>query len=285
MMGHAFEEGIALLRRRAVMSAILALSLAVPLSLAGVTTCLGLWSRPLITFNQERATVRVLLHPRMDAGQRQIWIQDQENTHPGWSIEEIPEADLVDRLQTWFPYLEDLLSGDHSIDLPILLEIQAADPESVSTLAAGPAVIAVGPTSSVHQLLGAVARSTSLLLGALTLVLGASAFVLATTWIHLEIFRYADEITIMRLVGATESSIRSPFLVAILVPGVVAGLVATAGTWFILEAFGGMATAINLNPPAFPLWVAGAEFGFGIAVAVVAAWLALARHALAESAD
>ncbi len=46
----------------------------------------------------------------------------QATAHPDWSVTEVSQADLVDRLQMWFPYLEELVdNGDAS--LPPLLEI------------------------------------------------------------------------------------------------------------------------------------------------------------------
>ncbi len=284
-MAHALEEGLALLRRRGTVSAVLALSLAVPLSLAGFTTSLGLWSRPLVALENKASVVRVLLHPKMDAEQRRNWINEQAGLHQDWTLSEIDREALEERLKVWFPYLEDLLEGKNAIELPTLVEVKAGVPEEVSVLTRGPAVIAVGPTSSIDRVLGLVARTATWLLGGISAILLASAFSLVATWIHLEVYRHADEITIMRLVGATESAIRSPFVVAALIPGICAGLAASVGTWYLVRMVAVAAEAVGLRPPAFPVWLPAVEIGIGAILPVVAALLTMARHARVGDAE
>ncbi len=284
-MMHIFEEGLALLRRRGAVSAVLALSMAVPMALAGFTTSLSLWSRPLVALESHATVVRVLLHPRMDVAQRQAWIAEQARNHRDWRLSEIDRETLEERLQVWFPYLEDLLEGEHAIELPTLVEIEAGDPEEVTALAEGPAVIAVGPTSSIDRVLGLTARTMTWLLGAISVILLASAFLLAATWIHLEVFRHADEITIMRLVGATESAIRSPFVVAALIPGICAGLAASVGAWYLIRMVAIAVEAVGLRPPVFPPWLVAAEIGVGVVLPMAAALVTMARHARVGETD
>ena len=282
---HAVEEGLALLRRRGAVSAILALSLAVPMSLAGFTISLGLWAQPLVALERQTTVVRVLLHPRMDAVQRQDWLTEQAERHQGWRLTEVGQETLEERLKVWFPYLEDLLEGEHPVELPTLVEIEAEDPEEVTILAEGPAVIAVGPTSSVDRVLGLTARRLTWLMGGISVVLLASAFLLAATWIHLEVYRHADEITIMRLVGATEGAIRSPFLVAALIPGICAGVAASVGAWYMVRMVATVVAAIGLTPPVCPVWLPAAEIGVGMFLPVAAALLTMARHARAGDSE
>lgn len=285
MIGHAFTEGWALLRRRAVVSAVLAVSLAVPLALAGFTASLGLWARPLVTLQNERSVVRVLLHPRMDAEQRQVWIRERSQQYPEWRFREVVKEELAQNLKIWFPYLEDLVEGENAIDLPPLVEVAAPNPGEVSNLRDGPAVIAVGPTSSIHHVLGRAAERSGLMLGILSLALLLSALLLAATWIHLEIYRHADEITIMRLVGATEGSIRSPFFFVAGVPGIFAGVIALTGTWYLISVIGTLATTIGLEAPGIPRWVMLGVLGLGFLLPVAAAAVTLARHARAEDGE
>ena len=122
-------------------------------------------------------------------------------------------------------------------------------------------------------------------MGYISAMLLASAFLLAATWIHLEVYRHADEITIMRLVGATETAIRGPFLVAALVPGVVAGVVASAGGWHLVELVAAGATAAGLRPPVFPSWLVAAEVGLGVLLPTAAALITMARHARAGETE
>lgn len=283
MIRYALEEGLDLLRRRSVVSVVYVISLAIPLALAGFTATLSLWAQPLLALEEEGIPVRVLLHPKMDQAQRMAWIGEQRQKHPAWDLKEVAKDDLVERLTLWFPYLTDLLEGDLAIDLPPLIEIEAPDPEEISHLAQGPAVIAVGPTTSVHHALGATSRVLAVFFGGLSLGLLASALLLAATWIHLEIYRHADEITIMRLVGATEGSIRSPFFVVAAVPGLAAGLLAAAGTLMMAETFGRAGAMLGLALPVVPIWVMAAEIAVGFLLPTAAAILTLARHASSEA--
>ena len=65
----------------------------------------------------------------------------------------------------------------------------------------------------------------------ISLVLGAIAFLVAFNTIRLAIFTARDEIGVMRLVGASNWFIRSPFLVEGAMHGIFAALVATLFFW------------------------------------------------------
>jgi cell division transport system permease protein len=275
---YALEEGVVLLRRRALVSLVFVISLAIPLALAGFTATLALWAQPLLERRDEAVVVRVLLHPQMDGDQRSAWRAAQESSHPEWRLREVPRGELVDRLTVWFPYLTDILQGELAIDLPPLVEITAPDPDAVATLVRGPAVIAVGPTSSVQRALGGAARDLAWFFALLSAGLLASAVLLAATWIHLEIYRHADEITIMRLVGATEGSLRGPFFVIAALPGLTAGAIAAVGSILMTAVFGQAVSVLGLTAPDVPAWITAAVAGTGFILPTAAAAVTLARH-------
>ena len=77
MMRHALAEGWLLLRSRGLISPVLALALAIPISLAGVTLSVRQWLAPMIDLGDEESVVTVLLHPRLDDSSRQDWMRDQ----------------------------------------------------------------------------------------------------------------------------------------------------------------------------------------------------------------
>ena len=157
MIRHAFAEGLIVLRERSVVSVILALALGVPIALAGVGLTLHLWLGPVADLSGEKSSVAVLLHPQMESGERRRWVADLATDHPDWIISEVSSSDLAERLQRWFPYLEDLIdSGDAT--LPPLVEILTDNPDSITVLEGWPEVLAIGPRSSIQQTLGRVAR-------------------------------------------------------------------------------------------------------------------------------
>jgi len=281
MIRHAVAEGWLLLRQRGAVSLVLALALAVPISLAGMGLTIRHWLAPMVGLSGQSSTVAVLLHPRLDDRQRRKWIVDETAAHPEWLISEVSNEDLVNRLGRWFPYLDELVgSGDAS--LPPLIEIVTAVPESVAVLEDRPEVLAVGPRSSIQQSLGRASRHLAWAMGVLSAILLAGAVLLAAVWVHLELFRHADEITIMRLVGATERTIRGPFLVAVAIPGAVAAVLSIVGSMTATSGLSRLTSDLGLSPITVPPTVLVVQAAAGLVLPVVAAVLTLARHATDE---
>ena len=138
--------------------------------------------------------------------------------------------DLVTRLGRWFPYLDELVARRRRLpaadDRDCDRRPRIRRRSSRVGLRCSPWVHA----SSIQQALGRVSRHLAWAMGLLSAVLLAGAVLLAAVWVHLELFRHADEITIMRLVGATERTIRGPFLVAVAIPGAVAAVLSIVGS-------------------------------------------------------
>ena len=281
MIQHALNEGLLLLRQRAGVSAVLALALAVPIALAGVGMAVNRWLGPVAELSARESSVAVLLHPQLDREMRQRWVTAQSTVHPEWTITEVSPEELVQRLRQWFPYLEDLVgTGDAS--MPPLIEVATADPNSLRALNDQPEVLAVGPQSSIQQLLGEVARRLSWVVVALSAVLLAAAVLLAVVWIHLELYRHADELTIMRLVGATEGTIRGPFVVAVGVSGVVAGVIAVFGSLVTAQGLSRMVTVLGLPEVVVTPWMVSIQLAAAVILPVAAAAFTLGRHASEE---
>jgi cell division transport system permease protein len=278
---HALSEGMAVLRERAAVSVILTLALAVPIALAGVGLDLYLWLDPVASDSAGTSTVAVLLHPRLGPVERGRWIAEVSREHSDWAISEVSSDDLAERLQRWFPYLRELLeTGDAS--LPPLIEISTADPSSVEALQGRSDILAIGPRSSIQQTLGTVARRLAGTMAGVSAVLLAGAFLLASVWVHLELYRHGDEITIMRLVGATEGTIRGPFLFAVVVPGVVAGAVAAFASTATVAGLSRLTISLGLSPIAAPPAVVVSQVVIGGLLPLLAATITLARHANEE---
>jgi cell division transport system permease protein len=275
---HAFAEGLVVLRERAAVSVVLALALAMPIALAGVGLTLHNWLGPMAGLSGEKSSVAVLLRPRLEPGERRRWIADLSTEHPDWDISEVSSRDLAERLQRWFPYLEDLMdSGDAA--LPSLVEILTDNPDSVTVLEERSEVLAIGPRSSIQQTLGQVARRLALIVGVVSGVLLAGALLLAAVWVHLELYRHADEVIIMRLVGATEATIRGPFLVAVALPGVVAGVLSVVGSVATVAGLSRLTTALGLSAMSIPPTILMMQVATGVLLPVLAAVITFARHA------
>jgi cell division transport system permease protein len=277
MIRHAVAEGLVILRERAAVSVVLAFSLAVPVALAGVGVALHQWLDPIAGMAGEKSSVAVLLHPQMESGERRRWIADRASENPEWEISEVSSSDVIGRLQRWFPYLEELIdTGDST--LPPLIEIQTDDPDSVAVLDGRPEVLAVGPRSSIQQTLGQVAGRLAAVVGVLSGVLLASALLLAAVWVHLELYRHADEIAIMRLVGATEGTIRGPFLVAVVIPGAVAGLFSIVGSMMLVARFSRLTSSLGLSEVTISTPLLVLLGAICVLLPLIAAAFTLARH-------
>ena len=278
MIRHAIAEGLVVLRERAAVSVILALALGVPIALAGVGLTLHQWLGPVADLGGQKSSVAVLLHPQMESGERRRWIAELATSHPDWSVSEVSSSDLAERLQRWFPYLEDLMdSGD--ANLPPLIEILTDNPDSVTELEDRAEVLAIGPRSSIQQTLGQVARRLALIVGVVSFVLLAGAVLLAAVWVHLELYRHADEVIIMRLVGATEGTIRGPFLVAVAIPGIAAGILSVAGSVTTVAGLSKLASALGLSLMSIPASVLVLQLAVSVFLPLFAAVITFARHA------
>ena len=120
----------------------------------------------------------------------------------------------------------------------------------------------------------------ALIVGVVSFVLLAGSVLLAAVWVHLELYRHADEVIIMRLVGATEGTIRGPFLVAVTVPGVVAGVLSVVGS---LATVSGLSQAHlgprNVGDDRYHRASSLLQLATAVFLPLVAAVITLARHA------
>jgi len=275
---HSFSEAAGVLRQRALVGLALAAALAVPIALGGLTVFLDAWLHPYLGTGEPEVSVNVLLRPKVEPDQRQAWIEEVAKLHPAWKLHLVPSSELAARLTRWFPYLEGLLSPDNKGLLPALVEVVADDPEEVALLARDPKVLAVGPTSSVRRILETAGRRIAAGLAVLTVLLLLAAALLAAVWTHLEMYRHSDEITIQRLVGATEAAVRGPFLAVISVTGVVAGLLGAGGTLLLARGIQRMAAILGLPLPHLSPWIPVLQVLTATLLPMASAWIALARH-------
>jgi len=275
---HSISEATGLLRQRALIGLALAAALAVPIALGGLTLFLGSWLRPYVGHGQPTVIVEVLLRPELDPGERSAWIHDVAEHHPDWKLREVPPQDLAARLSRWFPYLQGLMQNGNEELLPPLVEVRAPEPDQVTLLARDPKVLAVGPTTSLRRAVERAGRRIAAGLLGLTVVLLLASLLLAAVWTHLEIYRHADEITIQRLVGATEAAVRGPFLAVICVMGAVAGLLAAGGTLLMVHEVQDMARTLGLPQPRLAPWIPVLQIMLAVLLPLGSAWIALARH-------
>lgn len=278
MIRHALAEGWLLLRSRGLISPILAMALAIPVSLAGTTLSIRQWLAPMIELGDRESVVAVLLHPRLDEAKRQVWMSDQALSHPEWRLVAVGTEELADRLVTWFPYLEEVLEREGPEMLSPMVEIRTGDPQSVLELKDHDEVLAVGPTSSVNRVVGRVAKRFAMVLISVAAALIAGAVLLAAVWVHLELLRHGEEIAIMRLMGATEATVRGPFLVAVAAPALLASVASVMFTVVAVGWIERLAVPLGLETTGVPASILAAQVVTAVGLPMAAALMTLERH-------
>ncbi len=277
MIRHALSEGARLVRSRLGITLVLGLLLAVPLAMSAVTATTVGWLNVLAAGTADSISVPVLLRPELEAAARAAWLERQRQTHPEWSIRMIPPDELVVRFGEWFPSLATVLDEDRAL-LPPLVEITTDNPSRLAGLEADREVLAVGPLDPFARRLGRASRQFATGLGLVCAALVLGAAVLAAVWVHLELYRHADELEIMRLVGAREGAVRGPFLVAVSAPGLVAAVLAPIATLTALEWISHLVVGLGLPPMRPSGWLLAIEVAAALGLPIAAAWSTLRRH-------
>ncbi len=195
-----------------------------------------------------------------------------------WMKERVPEVE---------PLLLELGEGALPASLEVSLRPGSTGPLAMDSFAE--ALRATGQFAEIDygrewvERAAALLATLSLLGGVLGIILVLAALFLVGNTIHLVVYARRDELEILRLVGATESYILTPFLIE----GCLEGLVASAFAVAILQlvhhgvvlrlhetlpiAFGGQDLAFLPSSILFGLVTTG------ITIGIVAGWVAVRR--------
>lgn len=237
-LGYFVREASLNLVRSWKVSSLAVLTIAVSLFLGG--TFLLVATNLSEQVGQWRSDPKLLVYLDGQAGEGEIARLRQRVAEAEWvtAVEEVSAVEARERFQEQFPGLADLVD-----ELPASLEVRyrsraARDPafESwVEDLRSSPASESVDDDrewlAQLETVIG-LARLIGLVLGAV--LLGAAVFTIASV-IRLTAHLYRDEISIMRLVGATEFFIRGPFWVEGLLQGLLGGVLALGGLWAVFR--------------------------------------------------
>lgn len=121
-------------------------------------------------------------------------------------------------------------------DIPPSYRVQLSDPEQYETIASAfqnaPGVASVPDLRKVFSSLFQAINIASVVMVALALLTLVSAVLLMATTIRQAAFTRRREIAIMKLVGASNGTIRTPFILETLIAGVVGTALAVGLLWF-----------------------------------------------------
>lgn len=221
------------------------LTIAVSLFLGGVFLLVSGNLRALIAGWEEQSKLVVYLEETIDLESKSQLLEDLENYPWIGKVEEVDSKAAEQRFRTAFPSMAGLLDGWGESPLPGSLEIplrtdSAPDPEALERLLEEirqhPAVLMIDDDRDWLKQL----ETVILVLEGMGSILGGillfTAIFTISSVIRLTAYLYRDEITVMRLVGATEFFIRGPFYMEGLFQGLAGSLLAT-GTLFAAFRF------------------------------------------------
>lgn len=234
-----FREALINLARGWKVSLVAVLTIAVSLFIGGAFL---LVSRNLMaSVERWRGEMRVVVYLQPDTPEPVVRrLAAEAGRAPGASgVEVVSAAAAQQRFREAFPSLSDLVEGTGDEPLPASLEISLADPaERPPELRAWLETWRKRPEVSMvdddREWLGqietvvAVLRAVGLALGVGLLV--AAVFTIGSV-IRLTAYLHSDEISVLRLVGATEFYIRGPFYAEGFLQGLLGGLLASGGLW------------------------------------------------------
>ena len=157
----------------------------------------------------------------------------------GW--EEVTDAFYVNKSEAWVEYQEIFAGQEELLDinpaiLPASIRIELVDIELHSSVRfrleqqAGSVRQVATAAESIEQLQALSSVLNVLGLG-MAIVLGVAAVVLIANTIRLAIYARRDEVSIMKLVGASNWFIRVPFLLEGMIEGLVGAALAVFAVW------------------------------------------------------
>jgi len=255
----------------------------------GATFVLGLFTaRTLLTSWGAEPSMTLYLDPATsDADARAL--SQQIRGRGDLEVQYVDAKAALNRLRSDLGELGGALDGLTQNPLPPSLEIRPRAPLPGSSLRLLAAEL--GQMRGVHDVeygrewldkleaLGSSLRAFGA--GALLAVIGAALMVVANT-IRLAVYARRDEIEIMKLVGATDTYVRAPFLMegalqGLLGAAVAVGAVLSAQQWLLPHASQAFSFAAGASAPQMLPAYAGGLLAAGALVGFFGSWIAVAR--------
>jgi cell division transport system permease protein len=222
-------------------------------------------------------------------------VSEEEKTALHQKIQDIPEVEAVfyesqeeawARFQELFRDQDDLLASSSPEAMPESFRIKLQNPEDFpvisARLAGEPAIEEIRDERELLNKLLAVTGVLRTGVMAVAVIMLLSAAGLIGNTVRMAVFARRKEISIMKLVGATNWFIRIPFLIEGMVEGLLGGLVAILGIFAMKFLF---IDPLRGQVGFVPSWIDTGEIlftvpillGAGVLIAAVASLLAMRR--------
>jgi len=161
---------------------------------------------------------------------------------PALRVAALPPRKVQEELAGWFPELATVLLTLDERSFPPILEMEAGaadEPSLVAWLQARPEATLVESSRAWQARLQKTVSQALLAGSALAAALLAGCGVVVLLVVRLLVLAHADEIAIMRLIGAHEGDIRRPYLLCGAVLGGIGGILGAAllgGLWLLFRS-------------------------------------------------
>jgi cell division transport system permease protein len=242
-MPYVLRESLRAFRRAPVLTGLSSMMIALSLFLVGLFA-LAAWNVRRVLERVE-SRVEIIAYLRDDAAPEAVNIAQQDIAvfREVRDVSYISKEHALVKAREELPEFESVFGDLDTNPLPASLEIllhpNQTGPEAVEAVARRirqyPFVEDVRFGSEWLDKVYLLRRAA----GIATLVLGSAFAIVASliigAAIRMAIYARREEISIMRLVGATESFVRRPFLLEGLFTGMLGGLLALGGTWLAYQ--------------------------------------------------
>jgi cell division transport system permease protein len=167
-----------------------------------------------------------------------------------------PAAAVREELVRWFPELSTVLLGLDEGSFPTLLQLDAPssrESEAAAWLAARPEITLVANSRDWESRVQRTAARVATVGFALAAALLVGCCVVVLLVVRLLVLAHADEIAIMRLIGAHERDIRMPYLSCGFCLGGFGGALGSVAVLALGLAIARVAPALQLAPGVLPV--------------------------------
>ncbi len=248
MIRSSLRESLRQLREAAGASIVAVLLVTMASTLAGVLGTARSW---VTTQLLDESRPSVLIAATRTPADATTLAAELASSFNGLQAKVLPPSAVRDDLATWFPDIEAVVRSLDEASFPPLVQIDVspAQEASVREWLAGRSEVALLTSSRSWQdrlrtaLRGMVAGGFAL---AVSLLLGCSAVVVLV--VRLLVLTHADEIAIMRLIGARERDIKLPYLLSGALLGLVGSLVGIALTAGVVAIAAARVPTLHTSP-------------------------------------
>lgn len=282
MAYHSIREAIAALRRSPGLALLSAISIGLSLFVLGTFGLVAYNVGLALQQIEERVEIVAYLRDDVSAAELEI-IQNDLRSFP--EVEQVVHVSKFEAMRNAMQQLEEfreVFSDLQMNPLPASLEVRMRedhrDPTSVERVAE---LVSVYPfvddvrygrewVDKIYQL-RRIGGTVAIVLG---LAFAAVAVLIIGSTVRMAVLARRDEISIMRLVGATDGFIRRPFLLEGFLTGIAGGALALLLTYAAFAAVDGTLLELDWLPTP---WAAAGTFAGGL-LGLLASGAALRRH-------